>query len=164
MSFEDDGFSALRTAGNSAEVVSIFLSAIPVAIFFCTILCVLYLFNSLRNAQKRPLRAAIAPLFVLTLRYVMTIKAPLLFEPLLNSSYEPDPKYKIGKKVPVADLHCDAMLWTSGARPLLRTVRHPTIGRSVGSVDLPRLKRGGVRLQVFAAVTSSPGRKMNFLR
>ncbi len=46
----------------------------------------------------------------------------------------------------VADLHADTLLWK---RPLLaRNLR--------GHADAPRLREGGVRLQVFAAVTQLP--------
>lgn len=46
----------------------------------------------------------------------------------------------------VADLHADTLLWD---RDVLREARH-------GHVDLPRLLRGGVALQVFTAVTKVP--------
>jgi len=44
------------------------------------------------------------------------------------------------------DLHCDALLWN---RDLLKGATH-------GHVDLPRLQRGGVILQVFSATNSFP--------
>lgn len=46
----------------------------------------------------------------------------------------------------VADLHADTLLWQ---RDLLQEANH-------GHVDLPRLLRGNVALQVFAAVTKVP--------
>jgi microsomal dipeptidase-like Zn-dependent dipeptidase len=46
----------------------------------------------------------------------------------------------------VADLHSDTLLWR----------RDPLERSSRGHVDLPRLREGGVALQVFAAVTKSP--------
>jgi microsomal dipeptidase-like Zn-dependent dipeptidase len=46
----------------------------------------------------------------------------------------------------VVDLHSDSLLWK---RDLLRE-------SDVGHVDLPRLRRGNVGLQVFSAVTKSP--------
>lgn len=46
----------------------------------------------------------------------------------------------------VADLHTDALLWA----------RDPSKRHKRGHVDLPRLKEGGVRLQVFSAVTKVP--------
>jgi len=55
------------------------------------------------------------------------------------------------RKLFVADLHGDTLLWS---RDLLR--RH-----DYGHADLPRLKDGGVSLQVFATVTKSP-RGQNF--
>ena len=51
----------------------------------------------------------------------------------------------------VADLHADALLWR----------RNPAKRQSRGHVDLPRLRDGGVDIQVFSAVTKSP-RGLNF--
>lgn len=48
--------------------------------------------------------------------------------------------------IPVTDLHCDALLWK---RNLTRRSRR-------GHVDLPRLREGGVALQVFSSVTHGP--------
>lgn len=48
--------------------------------------------------------------------------------------------------IPVADLHADTLLW----------MRDPSVRQSRGQTDLPRLIDGGVRLQVFTAVTKSP--------
>lgn len=48
--------------------------------------------------------------------------------------------------IPVADLHADTLLW----------MRNPLKRQSRGHTDLPRLRDGGVRLQVFTAVTKSP--------
>ncbi len=46
----------------------------------------------------------------------------------------------------VADLHADALLWKRNI-----TQRH-----DYGHVDLPRLREGGVDIQIFSAVTKSP--------
>ena len=46
----------------------------------------------------------------------------------------------------VADLHADTLLW----------MRDPSKRQSRGQTDLPRLREGGVRLQVFTAVTKTP--------
>jgi len=51
----------------------------------------------------------------------------------------------------VADLHTDTLLWKRDLRE-----RH-----SYGHADLPRLREGGVDLQVFSAVTKSP-KGLNF--
>lgn len=48
--------------------------------------------------------------------------------------------------IPVADLHADSLLWN---RNLLKRNER-------GHVDLPRLREGGVFLQVFTAVTKTP--------
>jgi microsomal dipeptidase-like Zn-dependent dipeptidase len=57
-----------------------------------------------------------------------------------------DPAQTLHDTLEVADLHSDTLLWLRD--PLERSTR--------GHVDLPRLREGGVALQVFAAVTKSP--------
>ncbi len=51
----------------------------------------------------------------------------------------------------IADLHADNLLWR----------RNPRKRNTYGHVDLPRLREGGVELQVFSTVTKSP-RGLNF--
>ena len=51
----------------------------------------------------------------------------------------------------IADLHGDALLWR----------RNPEHRHSRGHIDLPRLKDGGVDIQIFSSVTKSP-RGLNF--
>lgn len=46
----------------------------------------------------------------------------------------------------VADLHADTLLWR----------RDPAKRHERGQVDLPRLREGGVKLQIFSATTKSP--------
>ena len=58
---------------------------------------------------------------------------------------------KLHNSLFIADLHSDTLLW--GRNPEKRWKR--------GHVDLPRLREGGVNLQVFSAVTKSP-RGLNF--
>jgi len=53
----------------------------------------------------------------------------------------------------VADLHADTLLWA----------RNPENRYDYGQTDFPRLREGGVRVQVFSAVTKSP-RGLNFDR
>ncbi|GGY53669.1 dipeptidase [Parvularcula lutaonensis] len=48
--------------------------------------------------------------------------------------------------IPVADLHADSLLWN---RDLLKR-------NDYGHVDIPRLREGGVFLQMFTAVTKTP--------
>ncbi len=48
--------------------------------------------------------------------------------------------------IPVADLHSDMLLWQ----------RDPAKRHKRGHTDLPRLREGGVALQVFTAVTKTP--------
>lgn len=48
--------------------------------------------------------------------------------------------------IPVADLHADTLLW----------MRDPIKRHKRGQTDIPRLIEGGVKLQVFTAVTKSP--------
>jgi microsomal dipeptidase-like Zn-dependent dipeptidase len=59
----------------------------------------------------------------------------------------PAPIRALHERLLVADLHADALLWNRDL--LLRS--------SYGHVDLPRLREGGVGLQVFAVVTKVPG-------
>lgn len=66
--------------------------------------------------------------------------------------------YKISKKaqtlhdtLTIADLHGDALLWR----------RNPEKRQSRGHIDLPRLRDGGVDIQIFSSVTKSP-RGLNF--
>lgn len=49
-------------------------------------------------------------------------------------------------EIPVADLHADTLLWA----------RDPARRHDRGHTDLPRLREGGVFLQVFASVTKTP--------
>ncbi|MEP6343989.1 MAG: membrane dipeptidase [Maricaulaceae bacterium] len=51
----------------------------------------------------------------------------------------------------IADLHADTLLWR----------RDPSRRHDYGQTDLPRLRDGGVNLQVFSTVTKSP-RGLNF--
>ena len=50
------------------------------------------------------------------------------------------------KRLVIGDLHADALLWD----------RDLSVERPEGHVDLPRLDRGNVAVQVFSAVTKSP--------
>ena len=50
------------------------------------------------------------------------------------------------RSIPVTDLHADTFLWQ----------RNPAKRYTRGHVDLPRLREGGVALQVFTAVTKAP--------
>ena len=58
---------------------------------------------------------------------------------------------RLHDRLRVADLHTDTLLWK----------RDPRERHSYGHADLPRLREGGVDLQVFSAVTKSP-RGLNF--
>jgi membrane dipeptidase len=75
-----------------------------------------------------------------------------VFDRLVNRAAEPkNPHLPLkadltNRSVGVVDLHCDTLLWQ---RNLLQ--RH-----DYGQVDLPRLRAGGVCLQVFGAVTRIP--------
>jgi microsomal dipeptidase-like Zn-dependent dipeptidase len=78
--------------------------------------------------------------------------APPRFDRSMNPVVAHDP-YEVSEEaralhatIPVADLHADSLLWN---RDLLKR-------NDRGHVDLPRLREGGVFLQVFTAVTKSP--------
>ncbi|WP_371397205.1 dipeptidase [Fretibacter rubidus] len=58
---------------------------------------------------------------------------------------------KLHPTLRIADLHTDTLLWR----------RNPAKRHDYGHVDIPRLREGGVDLQVFSAVTKSP-RGLNF--
>ena len=58
---------------------------------------------------------------------------------------------RLHDRLRVADLHTDTLLWK----------RDPLVRHDYGHADLPRLREGGVDLQVFSAVTKSP-KGLNF--
>src|SRR5277367_6705141 len=73
--------------------------------------------------------------------------AALLFDRLANRVHPGAPtKLPPPPGLPYSDLHADTLLWNRDIR-----VR----GRR-GHVDLPRLREGGVGLQVFCIVTHAP--------
>ncbi|GAB4519979.1 MAG: membrane dipeptidase [Amphiplicatus sp.] len=78
--------------------------------------------------------------------------APRRIDAALNRVF-PHPPYEtsaeakaLHRRLRVADLHADTLLW----------MRDPLHRQKRGHTDLPRLQEGGVRLQVFSAVTKSP--------
>ena len=69
-----------------------------------------------------------------------------------HAAYETTPEMRhLHRQLRVADLHTDTLLWK----------RDPRKEHSYGHADLPRLRKGGVDLQVFSAVTKSP-KGLNF--
>jgi len=123
----------------------------PIALIFPVIIAA----RSLLNASKRPVEGLFVPIFCSIFLYGFFAYLPLCVEDIINSSSLPIlEEYNLYArsyvhKFDVADLHCDALLW--GARNLLRTQMHPLIrSRPVGSVDVPRLLTGKVKIQVFA--------------
>lgn len=93
----------------------------------------------------------ISSLFLLLLAALHWV-VPGVFESSLNVVLEHDP-YVIRSDAQalhddlfVADLHTDSMLWK----------RNFLEESSIGHVDLPRLHKGNVALQVFSATTKSP--------
>lgn len=94
---------------------------------------------------------------------VVLVAVHLLLPPVLESSLnrvEPHDPYVISPRAQalhdtlfIADLHTDSLLW---ARDLADEAER-------GHVDLPRLRRGNVALQVFSATTKSP-RGQNYER
>ncbi len=66
---------------------------------------------------------------------------------LPHESYEVSVRARaLHETIPVADLHSDMLLWR----------RDPAKRHARGHTDLPRLREGGVALQIFTAVTKSP--------
>jgi microsomal dipeptidase-like Zn-dependent dipeptidase len=82
---------------------------------------------------------------------------PRLLEQSINRVLESPPypvseaAHQLHARLFVADLHADALLWN---RDLLSSSTY-------GHVDVPRLRRGGVALQVFDAVVKTP-RSQNY--
>lgn len=93
----------------------------------------------------------VATLLVLAFSYVHWF-LPAKVEASLNKvlPHQPyqisDAAHRLHESAFVVDLHSDSLLWK---RDLLQE-------SDVGHVDVPRLKRGNVGLQVFSAVTKSP--------
>jgi len=69
-----------------------------------------------------------------------------------HENYEvSDKSEKLHNSLFITDLHSDTLLWN----------RNPEKRWKRGHVDIPRLREGGVNMQVFSAVTKSP-RGLNF--
>jgi membrane dipeptidase len=79
---------------------------------------------------------------VIPQRFDATHNVVLAHEPYVVS----DEARTLHETIPVADLHSDMLLWR----------RDPAKRQSRGQTDLPRLREGGVALQVFTAVTKTP--------
>ncbi|MBI3782593.1 MAG: dipeptidase [Deltaproteobacteria bacterium] len=99
----------------------------------------------------RKLLGVVACVVVLVVLIGLTF-GPRLLEQSTNKVLEPPPypigeaAHKLHTQLFVADLHADPLLWN---RDLLQE-------SSYGHVDIPRLRRGGIALQVFDAVTKTP--------
>ena len=69
-----------------------------------------------------------------------------------HENYEvSDKSEKLHNSLFITDLHSDTLLWS----------RNPEKRWNRGHVDIPRMREGGVNMQVFSAVTKSP-RGLNF--
>jgi membrane dipeptidase len=68
--------------------------------------------------------------------------------PVRASAHVPVPAQALAlhRSIPVADLHADSLLWG----------RDLTLRGRRGQVDVPRLREGGVAIQMFTIVTKSP--------
>jgi len=109
--------------------------------------------------MKKALKWAFSLFFLLLIAaaiYVFGILVPQT-DAKMNpvAPHEPYPVSEAAKTLHanlfVADLHSDSLLWR----------RNPEKRWDRGHVDLPRLREGGVDIQVFSAVTKSP-RGLNF--
>jgi len=95
-------------------------------------------------------------ILIATAVYVFGIVVPQQ-DAKMNSvvPHDPYPVSKAAKALHadllIADLHSDSLLWR----------RNPEKRWNRGHVDLPRLREGGVDIQIFSAVTKSP-RGLNF--
>lgn len=110
---------------------------------------------SLLRAVSRPIRAIYVPTLCAIITTAFIRLLPPIAEDFLNHARIPMlPEHQRNaetyhQRFPVADLHCDALLW--GARDFLKTTFYPFVhNRPVGHTDLPRLKQGNVTLQVLA--------------
>ena len=108
-------------------------------------------------ARRRKRLIALAALVLLALAVFFNL--PGFVDARLNAIATAPPyavsarAQQLHERLFVADLHDDVLLWP---RPLLQ--RHAR-----GHSDLPRLREGGVSLQVFSTVTKTP-RGLNFDR
>jgi microsomal dipeptidase-like Zn-dependent dipeptidase len=90
--------------------------------------------------------------FVIVCAVVLVFALPSMFDARVNpvvahAPYEASEEASaLHAAIPVADLHADSLLWN---RDLLKRTDR-------GHVDLPRLREGGVFLQVFTVVTQTP--------
>ncbi len=95
--------------------------------------------------------------FVISAAIVLTILVVSPFvrvamDRLLNGVFSPaapsptEQTLTLHRRIAAADMHCDALLWNRNI--LVRATR--------GHVDIPRLREGGVALQVFAASNRFP--------
>ena len=87
------------------------------------------------------------------LKFIVWPKADRDFNPVAATARPAITKAQsdFHKTLRVADLHADSLLWRRNLRAR----------NDYGHADFPRLREGGVRLQVFSAVTKSP-RGLNF--
>ncbi|MEO1250791.1 MAG: dipeptidase [Pseudomonadota bacterium] len=92
--------------------------------------------------------AAFVLIAIVAVFFVIPARMDAAMNPVLpHAPYEvSDEARALHTTIPVADLHADTLLW----------MRDPKKRQSRGQTDLPRLIEGGVRLQVFTAVTKSP--------
>jgi microsomal dipeptidase-like Zn-dependent dipeptidase len=100
-----------------------------------------------RTAPPWPVRALAAVAAAVCGKPLARLIAWWLNRPYFRARAPVDPRAELlHRRLPVADLHCDFLLW---GRDLLQRGR-------IGHVDLPRLIDGGVALQVFSVVTQVP--------
>lgn len=101
--------------------------------------------------MRKFIGAGIAALLLVAI-WVLFIIVPARVDARMNAVIAHDP-YTVSAQartlhetIPVADLHADTLLW----------MRDATKRQRRGQTDIPRLIEGGVKLQVFTAVTKSP--------
>jgi len=109
-----------------------------------------------RKKKRRLILPAIVLILMAAIIYVFGVLVPQT-DAKMNAVTPHDP-YEISERtrnlhdtLTIADLHGDALLWR----------RNPEHRHSRGHIDLPRLREGGVDIQVFSSVTKSP-RGLNF--
>ena len=104
--------------------------------------------------MKRAVKITVSLIFILLLAAAIYVFGSLVpqTDAKMNATLPHDP-YLVSEAAKalhadllIADLHTDSLLWR----------RNPEKRWKRGHVDLPRLREGGVDIQVFSAVTKSP--------
>ena len=113
---------------------------------------------AIRSVLRRPpslIHTFIIPVTIASIISLFFLYVPLLVENAINNAHIPVSSVHLKNShanpntFDVADLHCDALFWMR--RNLQEITYHPfKKDIEIGAVDIPRLLRGNVNIQVFA--------------